>query len=306
MTIVVGIAPGHSSSSAVHLGALLARSMKLELVIAAVTATGWPLAFSRGDQDYQDRVVAQAEATLAEALALVPTDVTARTLVHQDPSSVRQGLIDVVEAVGGQRLVVGAAKSSPIGRISLGSVDSGLMQTSPVPVAIAPRGFRLRDGQDIEQITAAYRGTEADSDLILGAATIAAESDLRFRIASFAVRPRRMATSGVGQDYENEVFEEWRQTLLSDANAALESAATRTELPKAAEVVLGIGDDWDEAMAAVDWNQGDVLVIGSSSSGPFARVTLGSHARKIVHHAVVPVIVVPRRAAEEYAAGGEF
>ena len=42
-----------------------------------------------------------------------------------------------------------------------------------------------------------------------------------------------------------------------------------------------------------------MLMIGSSESGPIARVFLGSRAAKIVRHSPVPVLVVPRGAAKE-------
>jgi nucleotide-binding universal stress UspA family protein len=41
-------------------------------------------------------------------------------------------------------------------------------------------------------------------------------------------------------------------------------------------------------------------VIGSSESGPVARVFLGSRAAKIIRHTPVPVVIVPRDAAESY------
>jgi len=44
-----------------------------------------------------------------------------------------------------------------------------------------------------------------------------------------------------------------------------------------------------------------VLVVGSSSIGPIARVFLGSRATKIIRHSPVPVVVVPRGRAEELA-----
>ena len=65
--------------------------------------------------------------------------------------------------------------------------------------------------------------------------------------------------------------------------------------------MIGHGADWDEAFESVEWEPGDVLVIGSSETGPVARVFLGSRATKIVRHTPVPVIVVPREAAEEFA-----
>jgi len=44
-----------------------------------------------------------------------------------------------------------------------------------------------------------------------------------------------------------------------------------------------------------------VLVVGSSSIGPVARVFLGSRATKIVRHSPVPVVVVPRGVVAELA-----
>ena len=47
-------------------------------------------------------------------------------------------------------------------------------------------------------------------------------------------------------------------------------------------------------MDRLDWNRGDVLVVGSSSSSHLlTRVFLGSSAAKIVRNSPVPVIVVP-------------
>ena len=58
--------------------------------------------------------------------------------------------------------------------------------------------------------------------------------------------------------------------------------------------MIGHGETWDEAVEDVEWADGDVLVVGSSSLGPIARVFLGSRAAKIVRHSPVPVVVVPR------------
>ena len=72
--------------------------------------------------------------------------------------------------------------------------------------------------------------------------------------------------------------------------------------------MVGRGEDWDEALEEVEWDDADVLVVGSSSIGPIARVFLGSRSSKIVQHSPVPVVVVPRgRAAElaEQAVHGE-
>ena len=50
---------------------------------------------------------------------------------------------------------------------------------------------------------------------------------------------------------------------------------------------------WGEALSAVEWSTGELLVLGSSPSGALARVFLGSRARKLIRYSPVPVIVLP-------------
>jgi nucleotide-binding universal stress UspA family protein len=69
-------------------------------------------------------------------------------------------------------------------------------------------------------------------------------------------------------------------------------------VPEGVETVVGRGETWAEALEDVEWDDGDVLVVGSSSIGPVARVFLGSRASKIVRHSPVPVVVVPREAID--------
>jgi nucleotide-binding universal stress UspA family protein len=72
-------------------------------------------------------------------------------------------------------------------------------------------------------------------------------------------------------------------------------------VPHPLEAVVGYGETWDEALEDVEWQDGDVLVVGSSASGLVARVFLGSRATKIVRHSPVPVMVVPRGAVDGLA-----
>jgi nucleotide-binding universal stress UspA family protein len=54
-------------------------------------------------------------------------------------------------------------------------------------------------------------------------------------------------------------------------------------------------------MDDVDWDAGEILVVGSSHVGHLARVFLGSGAIKIVRYSPVPVVVVPSSVAAEVA-----
>jgi nucleotide-binding universal stress UspA family protein len=55
------------------------------------------------------------------------------------------------------------------------------------------------------------------------------------------------------------------------------------------------------AMDQLEWEPGEVLVVGSSPVGALARVFLGSRAIKIVRYSPVPVLVVPAAIAAEAA-----
>jgi len=68
---------------------------------------------------------------------------------------------------------------------------------------------------------------------------------------------------------------------------------------QAPEIVIGQGEDWEEALSDIEWGPGDLMVIGSSDAGPISRVFLGSRAAKILRHTLVPVMAIPRITAQE-------
>ena len=306
MRIVVGVAPGHASHAAVHLGVLLARSSDLPLVVVAVNSAAWPprRTLSGVDGEYQRFVVEQAEAALAEARGLIPGDIDASYRVH-DASSARRGLLEVCEELGALRLVVGAkdrGAHEDDREIVLGSVVTGLLQGAHLPVAIAPHGFEAAPGARIERVTAAYSGSETSAELVLGAAAITGEAGEGIRSASFHTRPHAYLTARVGQEADDQIMAEWEAQIREDVGVILREIQDLATQPASVEVAVGAGDSWHEALRAIPWKTAEVLVVGSSSLGPFARISLGSHAVKIVRSSPVPVVMVPRRATDEYAA----
>jgi nucleotide-binding universal stress UspA family protein len=155
------------------------------------------------------------------------------------------------------------------GQPAIGSVTARLLHGSPVPVALAPHGFRSLPGARVERVTAAFGGS---AGLVDAAGDIAATLAAQLRIASFAVP--------VHAAFAADVIERWARELEAAAGQA--------------PAVVGHGASWEEAIDDVEWRDGDVLVVGSSSAAPPARVFLGSRASRIIRHSPVPVIVVPR------------
>ena len=56
------------------------------------------------------------------------------------------------------------------------------------------------------------------------------------------------------------------------------------------------GRDWEDTLDSLSWEEGEVLVVGSSRLGTVSRVFLGSNSTKIVRSSPVPVLAIPRGA----------
>lgn len=295
MTVVVGLDPGQRSASPLHLAAMLARSTGADLLVTVVLPDAWPTTAGGADAEWRRYTRDAANAVLDHAAAVLGGSVPAEFLLHEAPSA-RRGLAELAEQRGAELIVVGSSSAGPLGRISLGSESDALVHASPVPVAIAPRGFRAAAGARVGRVTAAYSGTDSSADLVLGAADVAASVDAQLRIASFAVVPRDAGTSGAGFDAEQRIADDWAADVERHATRLLSEVSARPVPPALAGTAIAMGETWESAVDDIDWRADEVLVVGSSTLGPIARVFLGSRAAKVVRHSPVPVIVVPRGA----------
>lgn len=105
---------------------------------------------------------------LAEARALVPDGLVARGHVVFD-DSYADGLIKESARVEADLIVVGGSGGGLAGSYSLGSVVNELLHSSPVPVAVAPRGTRDSSIDSVREVTCAI-GERQGADLLLDTA----------------------------------------------------------------------------------------------------------------------------------------
>jgi nucleotide-binding universal stress UspA family protein len=153
----------------------------------------------------------------------------------------------------------------------------------------------------VTRVTGAYGGSESSDDLVVAAAEVTARLGASLRLASFAVRSRPPYTSGIGTEAERSMIDQWVEEVEAAGGAALDRVRDLATVPPRLETVIGYGESWDEALEDIEWQDGEVLAVGSSAVGPVARVFLGSRASKIVRNSPVPVVVVPRGTAAEFA-----
>jgi len=299
MTMIVGYAPDERGKAALHLAGVLARSSDDDLVVASVLPAPWIPGMAKVDAEYREYLDETAAEALERARQFLPGDVPA-TFVSHSSRSAPVGLLELAEEHGANVIVLGSSSHGPFGHIALGSVTDRLVHSSPVTLALAPRGYRCKPDQQVIRATAAYGGSVSADDLVVAAATVAARSGASLRIASFAVWARPAYTTTLGTDSEDGVLDEWTATMKRAASNAVEAVEGLSAVPPV-ETVIGRGSSWAEAIDDIGWNEGDVLVVGSSELGPVAQVFLGSRATKIVRHSPAPTFVIPRSRAETLA-----
>ena len=261
-------------------------------MLCTVVPSPWPPSAARVDAEYRAHVDREAAAVLERARERLAGDVEVTPVVHH-ARSVPAGLLEVAERHEA-RLIVPAP---PVG--TLGSTTNRLLHSSHVPVALAPHGFRAAPDA---RVRASDRGVRRRQRRPRGrrrgrrrAGRGHAAARLVRRAAARALhgrrRPRGRRLGG----------REWVAEIQAAQQAALDRVRELPDGPADCEAVVGRGSSWEEALDDIDWERGDVLVVGSSSVGPIARVFLGSRSEKLVQHSPVPTVVVPRSTAPRYA-----
>jgi nucleotide-binding universal stress UspA family protein len=295
MTYVVGYSPWHADFGLLDFAAQLARSDAQTLRVVVVVPDTWPTPVAGDtDREYGQWAAQQGADAVAEAERLLrdrSPDVAAE-VVWEAGRSVPPMLLAQAEKLGAEIIVVGSAQHGPSGQITVSSKTNRLLHSSPVPVAIAPRAYHPMKGSKITRVTCAFRGDDASRTTLARTAEICNRTGQDLRVVTFGVRGRRMYPPEVSgaEQVVLDAFLEQSGAAQRDALAAL---AADHQLPAAVESTLAVGRSWADAMDDLDWHREDVLVVGSSSTGAFSRIFLGSSAAKIVRYAPVPVIVVP-------------
>ena len=295
MTILLGFSPHQDDTGALELACQLARSDHDSVHAVTVVPQVWPTPVA-GDTDRDFRRWAQEEgehcAATARELLLEHADVPSEAS-WVSGRSVPQTLLDRAAELEASLIVVGSGDDGPHGRISLTSKTDRLLHSSDVPVAVAPRGYWAGPTARIERATLGFRGDDATWSLLDRVAGICGRIDASLRVVTFAVRSRTMRPSLVSGS-EEMVHTQWVAQATVEQADAVEHLRSQGFSDDRVSTVVAVGTSWGGAMDRLDWNRGDVLVVGSSSSSNLvSKVFLGSSAAKIVRSSPVPAIVVP-------------
>ncbi len=284
MHLTVGYLATPTGDDGVALAAALARTFGADVDVVLVVREEMPDGHP-GRAQYQELLLERGEQWIAKAVSTLTgaaTSVNANVLVGE---SFAETLLQFAEEHESDLIVVGGARDGFFGGHVIGPVSSALLHSSTIPVALAPRGYSDDAPERIEAITAAVPSRAGDDNPLPFAITLASAANLSIRMVSL-VSSENLA--------EAADLKELRQMQIDAAQENLAVAARA--LPESPEIesLVAEGMTLESALKKLNWDDTDVLVVGSSRFAAPKRIFLGSTASRILAGTDSPVIVIPR------------
>ena len=237
------------------------------------------------DADEADRVAAEgAQVAIGAGLDAQPL------AVEQDGSAWRT-LIATAEKHGAAAMVTGARGRSGLASVLLGSVSSGLVHHSPVPLLVVPAPG---DAEAAGPALLCYDGSESSRRAITVSYGLLAPREALVLHLWEAWSQRAPGLAGLsgsvrGMVRELDEIADTQSGELVDAGAAL---ARDTGFDVQALSRRCLHSVWKGVLEAADDRDASVVVLGSRGLSGISSA-LGSVSYGVVHHARRPVLVVP-------------
>jgi nucleotide-binding universal stress UspA family protein len=291
VTVVVGYRAGKVGLSGLHLAVRAARTLDTTLTVVTIVPKPWLTpSLARVDAEYEhwaDHLAADSAKEARRYLHPLADGIEVN-FVHRAHRSVSGGLIEALGEVDAEVLVLGSLPSGGRGPVVIGSTADWLLHASQVPVAISPREYRSYTGS-FTRLTCAYSATPDSIEVVRRCFETAERFGLPVRVLTFAVRGKTMYPPEVGLDVEDSILEAW----AAQAREILESLKTEGVIAEDVELEVVTAHEWKEALEKTQWQDGEILALGTSPRGDIRRVFLGSNSGKILRHSRVPVMVLP-------------
>ncbi|WP_433255436.1 universal stress protein [Streptosporangium sp. CA-135522] len=291
--VLAGFIPESRGKEGLALAVRMARQAGARLTVAYVHPPAWTTPGpAKIDAEWRAYVAEEAALTLDQARRLLSEvdDVPIDYLLHGNRGSGR-GLVQLVGKTKADVVAIGSAPGGGRGRIRLGSTADQLLHASPVPVALAPKGYGDESSAGIRRLTVAYRRDPASDEAVRQAAGLAAQMGVPLRLITLVVSGGRQARM------EREMLERLREKVAADLKAA-----ARGHRRVQVEVEVLEGKDVAAALGGTDCG-GAVLICASSETGPLRRVFLGDISSKIIRSAPCPVMMLPRNPPKKPGSG---
>lgn len=278
--IAVGFTSTEAGNDALAVGVRLARATGAPLeLICVLPARGVVVPLDVG---YESVVRERAQRWLDDALGTVPPEVPASGLLRYADSPA-QGLAQASRERDAAGLVVGAADGSVRGRFGLGSATNALVHSARVPLVLAPAGSAATD-TPLSRITVGVGTRPGAAPLIAATADLATAAQVPVRLVSLIALdlPRSIDPA--------------HARLAADSHLGEALTGVREQLPAelSVEATTAQGETIGGVVADLDWQPGEMVLVGSSRLARRRHIFLGSTAARMLRALPVPMIVIPR------------
>ncbi|WP_197382292.1 universal stress protein [Mycolicibacterium mengxianglii] len=284
MHLTVGYLATPTGDDGVALAAALAKTFDAAVDVVLIVREELPDGHP-GRAEYQELLLAKGEGWVAGARArLADAGVPANSTVLVG-ESFAESLIGFAESKASDLIVVGGAKDGFFGGHTIGPVAGALLHCSPIPVALAPRGYADDPPVAITEVTVAVPTTDRTDNPLPIALGLAGAAALPIRMMSL------VTLENTGQEMSTN---EMRRAQIAAAEQNLLLAARSAPEAPDIQSLVAEGSTLESALKKLKWGPGDLLVVGSSRFAAPRRVFLGSTAARILAGVDVPVIVVTK------------
>ena len=277
---------GASGADVLALAAVWSRASGRPLRVVTVYPGRAPVGMGRTDLEWVAYNHAEAEKLLQEARGLLGEGVSAEFSAIASESASR-GLHEVMEASDpGTMVIVGSRKTRGIRRTAPGSTAERLLHGAPGPVCLVPWDYEQKPADPIRRVAVAYVETPDGRAALAGAVDFARELGAELQLTTVLPDTRVMPSLGEPRRFAAEQRAAFQEGLEAAAATVPPEVSTSTALLEGPVV---------DALADVRPDDVDLLVCGSRGYGPARRVLLGGVSSRLLKHARVPVVVVPRQ-----------
>jgi nucleotide-binding universal stress UspA family protein len=285
--VVIGYDGGPGAADGLALGNSLTAQLGSRTVVVIVYPGPAPVGPGRVDAEWVADRRAEAERLLDEARQLTAsTDVEFRAV----PSgSASHGLHDVAEELEASLIVLGSPQR-PHPQLLAATTEDRVIAGAPCPVAIPPRGWRDRHGQELRRIGVAFVPTPDGQEALRVAAGFARRVDARLHVITVVASEAEVMSYRIGEDVERMYVTAAMEEFQRDLEAAVAELAP--DVTSSCEVL--VGGNTVEALVGLGDTVFDALFMGSRGYGPIRRVLLGGVSARLMRQLEVPAVVVPR------------
>lgn len=284
MHLTVGYLATPTGDDGVALASALASTFDAQVDVVLVVRQELPDGHP-GRVEYQQLLVERGEDWISRAIDRLTANGVSASSTVMVGESFAESLVGFAEQKDSDLIVVGGARDGFFGGHTIGPVTGSLLHSSPIPVALAPRGYADDPDDAFAAVTAAVPTRPGDDNPLPFAITLASAGNMAIRMLSL-----------VSSENLSEAANAREVRQLQKAAAEENLAVAARALPDAPEIESRVAEGMtlESALKKLRWNDGDLLVVGSSRFAAPRRIFLGSTAARILAGVDVPVIVVPK------------